>query len=555
MGMSGSARETNPNLRGKARVHGVELRRMGQFDKLGRYPFHWHFIGSAPNDFISGSAVHSSLQRGIVVHSTDDVTVRDNVVYNTPGHAYVVEDGTERRVTFERNLGLMPRAITLTNSVLSTQADGAAATYWLRTASVKFVGNVSAGGDFAGVWFDLSFIDGANDTKSQLVFRDNTLHSHGGSRVPGTESDTWSLWHTDGYVPSEEGVLLFDRVNAYKNLRAIETAGRGETTNAILSDNGKAISNHVLKDSLVVSQSANTDTDEEWGATGLFAYGGFARAENVSWVNFNNGRQVLRTLACGIEYPRFSMSRSKLINSTPAAGCGDAITHDTDGTVSGTGRPQKIVPYGTNSTDQTFGLVTSACTLQAALGVAVCPEYDYRGLTVTYPISSSFSNPDWVIDVVRDEDSNRVRPNHFRWMSYVIPGKSYRLEVKSARSETDPNIYPLASLSDITLGLDRGDVSNAVLPGGESGMYDPAWANRTITVTAPAPTTAFRILRCPRNVECEQSFQQGNWVPIGAASTVAALAAMTTSGYVIDSTSGRIVFRLYGDEKLRFERQ
>lgn len=553
MGSNGAARETNAALRASARVHGVELRRMGQFDRLGRYPFHWHFMGSAPNDFISGSAIHTSIQRGIVVHSSDDVTVRNNVVYNTPGHAYVVEDGTERRVTFERNLGLLPRAVTFANPSLKDQADNAAATYWLRTASLNFVGNTSAGGEFAGMWFDMSFIDGANATKASLTFRDNTVHSHEGGRIANTEQDTWAIWHTDGYVPSDEGFLLFDRTNAYKNSRAIETKGRGESTNSILADNMFALSQHVIRDSMVVSRTANTDTDPYWGDSGLFAYGGFGRADNVSFVNFNNGRRAITTLTCNIEFPRFAVSRIRLVNSDPQTGCGDGVTHDLDGTMSGAGGARKLISYDARSIDKTFGLITSACEVRAAAGFAVCPDYDYRALTATYPQNSGFSNTDWVIDIVREEDGNRVRPEHFRWMSYVVPGKSYRLEVRNASVPNDLTVYPLASLAHVTLGLDRGDQSWPVVQGAYGAVYDPAWATRSLLVYAAAPTTPFRVLRCLRDEQCEQNDAQ--WPVINPAASLQALQAQAGPGYVVDAASQRIYFKLTGEDRLRFTRQ
>jgi hypothetical protein len=553
MGANGSARETNAALRASARIHGVELRQMGQFNRLGRYPFHWHFLGSAPNDFISGSAVHSSMQRGIVVHSTDDVTIRNNVVYNTPGHAYVVEDGTERRVTLEKNLGLLPRAVELTQPALAVQADNAAATFWLRTAALNFTGNTSAGGTFAGIWFDMGFIDGANATKASLVFRDNTVHSHEGGRLPNSESDSWALWHTDGFVPSDEGVLLFDRVNAYKNDRAIETKGRGETTNAILSDNVRAISEHVIRDSMIVSRTANTDTNPYWGETGMFAYGGFGRADNVSFVNFNNGRQVIRTLTCGIEFPRFAASRSKLVNSDPQTGCGDGITHDVDGSFSGTGSAKKLISFDARSADNTFGLITNACEIRGAAGFAICPDYDYRALTATYPTGAGFSNPDWAVDIVREEDGNRVRPEHFRWMSYVVPGKTYRLEVKNARVANDATLYPLASLAHVTIALDRGDLARPVESGSYGAVYDPAWAARSLLVYAAAPAVPFRVLRCLRGEDCGQD--DSLWPVMSPAANLQALQTQAGPGYVVDAASQRIYFKLTGEDRLRFTRQ
>jgi hypothetical protein len=190
----------------------------------------------------------------------------------------------------------------------------------------------------------------------------------------------------------------------------------------------------------VVSRSANADVDAESGETGVFGYGGFGRTDNVAFVNFNSGRQVVRTLTCGIEFPRFAMGRSKRIN------------------------------------------------------------------------------PDWLIDIVREEDGNRVRPEHFRWVSYVASGKSHRLEVKNARV---PRV--------------------------------PAWAIRSLLVHAVAPTTPFRVLRCLRDEPCDQN--DALWPVINPAASLAALQAQAGPGYTLDAASQRIYLKLTGEDRLRFARQ
>jgi plastocyanin len=546
MGGSSTARETLPAMRGSAKIRGVAFQRMGQFNRRGRYPFHWHLLGDATGDFIRNSVVRDSIQRGIVVHGTDNVLVQDNVIYNSVGHAYIVEDGSERGNTFDRNLGLLPQPVTFTADLLKDQNDIAAATFWLRTAAMTMTRNSSAGGQFAGYWFDMGFVEGNNATKAALTFRDNVVHSHRDGRVPGTENDTWAIWHTDGFVPSDEGVLTFERVTAYKNGAAIQTAGRGVTHDSVLAGNGKAFSNHWLRNSVVVSRSGNSDTSEDWGEIGMFAYGGFANAENVTWVGFKDGHQLAGTLACGIENPRFNTRGNVMIDSVPAAGCGDVINADLDGTLTGTGQPAKIVDNGSP-----FGLVTAACQMRD--GVAICPNYDYRTLGVNYPIGPGFANPNWRVDVVRDEDNARQTPNHFRWVAYTIPGKSYRLELRSATNASDPTVYPLTTLTHVNLELSTGDQSDPVLkPGGRNVVYDPNWASAMVTVTAAAPTAAFRVRGCNNGATCDDDSAQ--WPQLAPATSLAALQATQGAGYFVDVSAGRIVFKLNGGDRLRFER-
>ncbi len=120
---AGNGTTENP-ARGVARISGVEFRRMGQFDRLGRYPFHWHLNGPSPGDFIRNSVVADSIQRGFVVHGTSGVQVRDNIAYNTVGHSFMVEDGTELGNLLDRNLAVrvQPAAFTLPRSSRRTTA-------------------------------------------------------------------------------------------------------------------------------------------------------------------------------------------------------------------------------------------------------------------------------------------------------------------------------------------------------------------------------------------------------------------------------------------------
>ncbi len=530
----------------EAQIRGVEFRRMGQFNHLGRYPLHFHQMRDATGSFVAASSVHDSLQRGIVVHGSDNLRVERNVVFNTVGHGYVLEDGSERGTVFDGNLGLLPRAATFTVDGLKDQNDRAAANFWFRTAAATVTGNASAGGAFAGYWFDMGFVDGNNASKALLRFQNNTVHSHSDGRVPDTESTTWAVWQTDGYVPSQEGVLHFEGLTAYKNARAIETAGRGLVTDSMLADNGKAISQLLLKDSTVVSRSANTDTHPDWGATGMFAYGGFANAENVTWVGFKDGRTVSSTLTCGIEYPRFSAKGSKLMDSDPAAGCGDIIQNDIDGSLSQQAGTRKLVSLG-----NTFGLVSKECLKNSAAGVAICPDYDYRTLNVTYPTGAGFANPDWHVDVVRDEDGDRVTPNHFRWVSYVIPGKTYRLETRNSRSATDTAVYPVSKLEYLQLGLSVGELAEATPPiGGRNTVYDPAWTTRSVSVSAPLPVGGYRVRFCKFGSSCKAD--PVKWEPLSATVSLAALNAQATSGFVADGTG--LHFKFFGGDEMRFER-
>ena len=53
---------------------------------------------------VTSNTVRDSKQRCIVLHNTDDVMVKNNVAYNTKGHCYILEDGSEQNNSLFNNL-------------------------------------------------------------------------------------------------------------------------------------------------------------------------------------------------------------------------------------------------------------------------------------------------------------------------------------------------------------------------------------------------------------------------------------------------------------------
>ena len=235
--------------------------------------------------------------------------------------------------------------------------------------------------------------------------------------------------------------------------------------------------------------------------------------------------------------------------------------NDTDGSLSGSGVPQKLISVGgrpnwNGAGQNRFGLLTPECRVLPTShpdGVAICPNYDYHTLGLTYPNgpTQTFSNDNWRVDVVRDGDGMRVSPEHYRWVSYVIPGKTYRLEVKSVKNSGDTAVYDLESVPYLNLSLSSGELSSAnPLPGGPKPYYDPAWTTRTLTVSAPTPSSSYQIRRCVQGETCSNDSAQ--WPQISASSSLTSLQAASGGGYALEG--GRIYFKFGGGDSLRFER-
>ena len=79
-----------------ARISSVEFTRVGQTNRIGRYPVHLHMLGEGGGrSAVSDCAVHESYYRGVVIHATNNTAVTRNVAYDVTGHCFYVESGNE----------------------------------------------------------------------------------------------------------------------------------------------------------------------------------------------------------------------------------------------------------------------------------------------------------------------------------------------------------------------------------------------------------------------------------------------------------------------------
>jgi hypothetical protein len=95
-------------------IQGVEFYQFGQGGRIAHYPVHFHLARRTPaspnNFFVMDSSVHDSMTRWYVVHGTHGVTLARNVGYQSIGHGYYIEDGTEINNQFLSNIGIFARA-------------------------------------------------------------------------------------------------------------------------------------------------------------------------------------------------------------------------------------------------------------------------------------------------------------------------------------------------------------------------------------------------------------------------------------------------------------
>src|SRR5512146_26771 len=92
-------------------VQGVQFYQLGQGGRMGHYPVHFHMARKVPSDtFVSDSSIWDSMNRWIVLHGTEGVTLQRDVGFLSVGHGFYLEDATETDNKLYGDLGVFARA-------------------------------------------------------------------------------------------------------------------------------------------------------------------------------------------------------------------------------------------------------------------------------------------------------------------------------------------------------------------------------------------------------------------------------------------------------------
>lgn len=121
----------NPARHSIGRFSGVEFRRMGQFNRPGRYPLHWHDNGDAADSSVIGCLIHQSYQRGIVTVGSRHVRISGNVVMKPYGHGYIVESEDNSPQLVTTNLALRPRVVRFADQKMRSYCEHHPRAFWV----------------------------------------------------------------------------------------------------------------------------------------------------------------------------------------------------------------------------------------------------------------------------------------------------------------------------------------------------------------------------------------------------------------------------------------
>ncbi len=170
---------------------------LGKEGVLGRYALHFHLLADTMRGAsVIGAAIVDSHNRWITIHGTEYLVVRDCVGYQSVGHGYFLEDGTEVYNLLDRNLGVQAyRGKRLPDQVLPFDPNDGAAFWWANGRN-SLTRNVSCENDEYGFRYDMqktrhfdstlaiSTPDGGHekvDVRTIPIwnFRQNEAHSEG----------------------------------------------------------------------------------------------------------------------------------------------------------------------------------------------------------------------------------------------------------------------------------------------------------------------------------------------------------------------------------------
>jgi hypothetical protein len=129
---------------------------LGKEGVLGRYSIHYHLVGDTMRGAsVRGVSIVDSHNRWITIHGAQYLVVRDCVGFQSVGHGFFLEDGTEVYNVLDRNLGVQAfDGRRLPQQVLGFD-DNEGAAFWWANGRNTIVRNVGCENDQYGFRYDM----------------------------------------------------------------------------------------------------------------------------------------------------------------------------------------------------------------------------------------------------------------------------------------------------------------------------------------------------------------------------------------------------------------
>lgn len=129
---------------------------LGKEGVLGRYAIHFHLVSDTMRGSqVLGASIVDSHNRWVTIHGTEYLVVRDCVGYQSVGHGFFMEDGTEVYNVLDRNLGVQAyHGKRLPKQVLRFDPNDGAAFWWANGRNT-ISNNVTCENDKYGYRYDM----------------------------------------------------------------------------------------------------------------------------------------------------------------------------------------------------------------------------------------------------------------------------------------------------------------------------------------------------------------------------------------------------------------
>ena len=342
----------------------VEITSFGQAYRLGRYPINFHLNGNMSGSYVKGCSIHRTFNRAVSILNTDHLLVEKNVVYDTLGHGFSLDDGTEQYNTIQDNLGVFIKPSTTSLNA----ADMFPSVFWVVNANNIVRRNVAAGSSHYGFWYRGSQYGSASSSHCVqkwpvLEFEENSAHSLG---LYGL----WILRHFPSYSGScadnRHAPSHFNRLLSWRNNRGVSSVycGSVQVRDSVIldsvtggieftellsvwGDNGAMVSNSLIVGHSLISEAGFCTLH---GLTVPSSY--HLTVTNVTFVGFDTGAcYPIHSCAtpCPLHQGGFE-TRYEMITMVNVSQVTkwnwehEHIHYDMDGTLTGTGRPSILLP-------------------------------------------------------------------------------------------------------------------------------------------------------------------------------------------------------------------
>jgi hypothetical protein len=275
--------------------------------------------GNNHGSLISKNVIRNSSNRCIVLDGTNDVILSYNAAFNTTGHCYALEDGSEMRNVFESNIGFLTKAAP---KYRESERDNAPAIFFITNPQNHFRGNVAAGSDDSGfiLLFQRSVVGDSEAFYPEMIpqqlhfqtFENNIGHSN---RVAGFKMAM--------VLPQQKSILK--GMKAYRNLKYglyLYGVNNMEITNAYIADNLCGIGLNKA-DNIVVTKSSIigiSDVYKTYVAASKLQDKDFCREGAPHQIGLQLHPILYETASIG---PK--ISRVRFVNYGPQNGCAGGV--------------------------------------------------------------------------------------------------------------------------------------------------------------------------------------------------------------------------------------